>query len=239
MDHLECLDHEDTYASNLFNLTQAKFVNPQVSDFHIQESSLAKDAGVALTTDHSIAQDFDGVIRVYRKDLGAYEYVEPTTTTTPPTTGVPNTAMSDCETAVESVCVIDENYGKMISCVSKAIKREQGCESAIALNEDKGIGHIMSDETMYWRTNQPHQQKRVREHARVRRREQEIATYTCGEAAFSQCGDSCDATGSAEEAEWFSCLGAYIYGDAIAHCQQELTDESAWDYIAITCGYYE
>ena len=147
VDHLECLDHEDTYASNLFNLTQAKFVNPQVSDFHIQESSLAKDAGVALTTDHSIAQDFDGVIRVYRKDLGAYEYVEPATTTTPSTTttttttGVPNTVMFDCEAAVESVCGISSKYWKMISCIYKAIKSQRGCESALALNEDKGIGH--------------------------------------------------------------------------------------------------
>ena len=86
----------------------------------------------------------------------------------------------------------------------------------------------MSDETMYWRANQPHQKNRVREHGRIRRREQD-ATDSCGEATFSQCGGSCATTGSVEEAEWFSCHDAYIYGDDIEYCEQELTDELAWD----------
>ena len=115
-----CLDYDDTYQSNLFelhNVSQVKFVDPIGLDFHLQESSPAKDAGVTLANGPPIGIDYDEIVRADPKDQGAFEYVATTTTTTVPTTGL--STVTTCDMKVE-LHVVDQTRstcnGNKVSC---------------------------------------------------------------------------------------------------------------------------
>jgi hypothetical protein len=87
-----------TFDHNLYSDTNPKFVNPSGGDFHLQSSSPAIDAGVAIP---DVDDDYDGVSRPQGAgyDIGAFEYSSgtpsPTTTvsatTVAQTTTVPST----------------------------------------------------------------------------------------------------------------------------------------------------
>lgn len=71
------MDYSNTFDANRFELASASpvvFVDPANLDFHLQASSPAINAGVALQNDPPIGLDFDGVVRVDPVDQGAFEY---------------------------------------------------------------------------------------------------------------------------------------------------------------------
>ena len=168
-----------------------------------------------------------------------------------PTPSLFSTAMTKCESAVKSDCPIESannSYGRLMRCVVSSIHDLQTteCEDAITLNgSKKGIGHILSHETSYWRYWESTRNN-------LRRRDQEELTSpptsSCGDAVFNQCGGICQQAGSAEEAEWFSCLESYIYDGILAECPvdlsseadlngEPLTDVLAWNFLADQCSW--
>ena len=141
---------------------------------------------------------------------------------------------------MEEVCDPYElkKYGRLMSCVAKAIKSKPQCDDAIAASHSKGIGHILSDESMFWRQKHSHT-------GGLRHLQQE-ATSSCGSATLSLCSSTCPGTDSdvEERSMWFACLDQAIYDDAynntefdVAECEGELTDEAAWDFVSITCDW--
>ena len=72
-------DYDDAYSSNLFELDDAaniNFANMLELDFHLDETSSAVDAGVALANG-PIGSDYDGITRSDPPDQGAFEYYSP------------------------------------------------------------------------------------------------------------------------------------------------------------------
>ena len=69
-------NYVDAYSSNLFELADAaniNFANMLELDFHLDETSSAVDAGVALANG-PIGSDYDGITRSDPPDQGAFEY---------------------------------------------------------------------------------------------------------------------------------------------------------------------
>ena len=139
--------------------------------------------------------------------------------------------LEDCEETVMQKCGIDQIYGKLMSCVAKTVRRSSECEEAVALGGGNGIGHILSDDTMYWIEYRGNHRKLMPA--------QDDAESSCGETAFSLCGDSCAIAGTNEEIVWFTCLDITIYDESHVQCSGDQADVDAWDYIAWMCGFYD
>lgn len=182
------------------------------------------------------------------------------TTKFPPVT---DCSLNECEEKILEVCGdAMERYGRLMSCVVKAIKHEPECQAAIALGNGKnGIGHLISDDTMYWRANRINTRRRRR--SRDRRRylrpqdddedplvdtttSSSINPNPCGDSAFSNCGGSCVSPGTVSSDEWFGCLFASIYDGNLVECIDDgngtnstvTNDEAVWDSIGTKCGFY-
>ena len=165
-------------------------------------------------------------------------------------------SLNECEEKVLEVCGQSmDRYGRLMSCVVAAIKREPECEAAIALGNGNGIGHIISDDTMYWRANKISTRRRRRAsttNGLLRTTRNLMPMSTCGDSAIANCGGSCISPGTATSDEWFGCLYSSIYDGALLECAASgdgtqldeedevlMVDEAAWDLVGTKCGFYD